>query len=85
MRGMGDTRRKLRPTFSETTISVDLLIEATGKVAVTNGHYGKITFLPVSGGTLETYIGIWTKLSTDAPNDNPQMQTLTLECDYDDV
>lgn len=85
MRGIGDVRKKLRPTFAESTITLELLIQNTGPVVITEGGYGKVTFLPVAGGTLQTYQGIWTANTFDASMDNPQMQNLTLDCDYDNV
>src|SRR5437868_5983942 len=51
VRGCGDQREKLRPTFGESELVVELLTESTGLVLVTNGGYGKITWTPISGGT----------------------------------
>ena len=85
LRGWGDARAKKRPTYGETTITLEIMIENSGKVAVANGNFGKIVFTPISGGTAETYEGIWANFGTDASLDNAQMQTLVLECDADNV
>lgn len=84
-RGAGDVHEYLRPSYDETGVVLEAMIANTGLLAITVGGYGKITILPVSGGTLQTYIGLWGEQSMDISQDSPIMQTLTLTAQYDSV
>ena len=84
MHAIGDTRKKLRPTFGETQLVVDLMIQGT-PVVITMGGNGKIAFQASASQTIVNYTGVWTGNSIDISADNPQTQTITLECDYDNV
>lgn len=84
-RGAGDVHEYLRPSYDETGVVIEAMIGNTGILPITVGGYGKVTILPVSGGTLQTYIGLWGEQSMDISSDSPQMQTLTLTAQYDSV
>lgn len=84
-KGAGDVQQFLRPNFGKQTVTIEAMIAQTGIIPITLGGYGKVTFLPVSGGSLQVYLGLWKSQDVDISADTPQMQTLVLECTYDTV
>lgn len=84
MHGMGDKRKKFRPTVGGDTLTIELMVERS-YVATTRQGYGKVIFIPRDIGDAVTYTGIWSKTNKKASTDDPQTQTLTLLCDYDDA
>lgn len=82
--GMGDKRKKYRPTVGSDTLNIELMVQGE-RIRTTRAGYGRVEFRPSDAADLQTYSGVWTKRATKSSADDNQMQTLTLLCDYDDA
>ena len=84
LRGLGDSREKKRPKFSETNVAVELLIEDSGPVVLTLGGFIKIIYEPIAGVGTRIIQGLLVGVKLESP-DGAAMQSLTIEADADTV
>ena len=80
MRGLGNTTKRLRPANDAGhSVELKLLVESTGAIVITLGHYYKVTFKALSSFvSASTYEGIAVSQSVEAP-DGEQVQTIVIE------
>lgn len=78
VRGIGDSRKKLRPTYGESTVTADVLIEG---VPLNPGMGSTITIATSNPST--GFTGIVTDHKISIKMDDASIETITIECDAD--
>lgn len=75
---LGDTTKRIRPDQSEWTIEADLVVETSGLIAITLGHYVKLVTKAYSSFGAATYEGFLKSLEVVSRMGETCTQRITL-------